>query len=80
MPNFNLRVELHGATPQDYKTLSTEMMRRKVTDIIKSSTGKYYRLPSGEYYYSGPLNSDNSLSMSSTLVKLAPKRMNCSKS
>jgi hypothetical protein len=49
MASFMTRVELHGATYQDYTNLHTYMAQEGFTNTIRSSDGILYQLPPAEY-------------------------------
>ena len=49
MASFMTRVELHGATYQDYVNLHTYMAQEGFTNTIRSSEGVLYQLPPAEY-------------------------------
>jgi hypothetical protein len=55
MTSFTTRVELHGATYQDYETLHAAMEREGFSRIIRSDAGQWYHLPTAEYDRSGDL-------------------------
>ena len=48
MPNFTVRVELHGADETDYENLHEAMERKGFVRWIESNGGRY-RLPTAEY-------------------------------
>lgn len=49
MPNFIIRVELHGANAFHYVHLAEALSRSGITDIIAGDNGKLYKLPTGLY-------------------------------
>ena len=49
MPRFTTRVELQGATREDYMRLQSAMERRGFSRTIKSDEGIVYVLPDAEY-------------------------------
>jgi len=49
MASFMTRVELHGATYQDYTNLHAYMAQEGFTNTIRSSDGAFYQLPPAEY-------------------------------
>jgi len=49
MPRFTTRVELQGATREDYSRLQSAMERRGFSRTIKSDEGIVYVLPDAEY-------------------------------
>ena len=49
MTSFMTRVELHGATYQDYVALHGHMTSQGFTNTIRSDAGKIYELPPAEY-------------------------------
>ena len=55
MAAFTTRVELHGATYQDYETLHTAMEREGFSRSIQASDGHRYQLPTAEYDRNGSL-------------------------
>lgn len=55
MASFTTRVELHGATYQDYENLHVAMEREGFSRTIKADGGGRYHLPTAEYDRSGAL-------------------------
>ncbi|RRB04929.1 hypothetical protein [Larkinella rosea] len=55
MPSFTVRIELHDASLQDFENLYSAMIDEGFTDIIKSDTGKQYRMLPAEYDFDGHL-------------------------
>lgn len=54
MAQFTVRVELRGATESDVAVLNTEMEKRRFSrTIAPAHAGKRYRLPAGEYDFTG---------------------------
>lgn len=51
MADFTIRVELHGATRQDYADLQEGLAAVGAVDYIKAADGTWYRLPPAEYTY-----------------------------
>lgn len=49
MADFMTRVELHGATYQDYETLHRSMEAEGFSRLIRGSDGTVYHLPTAEY-------------------------------
>jgi hypothetical protein len=49
MAKYLLRVELHGATWNDYETLHSEMAYRGFSREVTSDDGRTYQLPTAEY-------------------------------
>jgi hypothetical protein len=49
MASFMTRVELHGATYQDYTNLHAYMAQEGFTNTIRGSDGALYQLPPAEY-------------------------------
>lgn len=49
MANFSVRVELHGASWDDYEVLHAEMADRGFSREITGSSGRSYQLPTAEY-------------------------------
>jgi len=49
MANYLVRVELHGATWDDYEALHAEMADRGFSREITGDTGQSYQLPTAEY-------------------------------
>jgi len=49
MAKFQVRVELHGATWDDYETLHAEMADRGFSREVTSDGGTTYQLPTAEY-------------------------------
>lgn len=49
MASFNIRVELHYATPSDYQTLTETMISAGFKDYVVGVSGTTYDLPPGEY-------------------------------
>lgn len=65
MANCMIRVELHQArTADQYQRLHEQLSRFGITNTITASTGKRYRLPPAEYYYSGDASRDQLLQTS----------------
>lgn len=52
MPEFIVRIELHGAVESEYTTLHEEMEKVGFSRTIYSSTKDEYHLPHSEYYIS----------------------------
>jgi hypothetical protein len=50
MAQFITRVELHGATYQDYENLHREMEGRGFSRSIPADSGTWYQLPTAEYW------------------------------
>ncbi len=50
LPEYIVRVELHGEQPKDYPTLHLEMIRAGFSKTITLSDGKLYDLPKAEYH------------------------------
>jgi hypothetical protein len=55
MATFTTRVELHGATRDDYETLHDAMEGEGFSRKIKGDDGTRYHLPEAEYTISGVL-------------------------
>jgi hypothetical protein len=53
MPTFITRVEMHGATGEDYNKLHTAMERAGFSRIVVSTQNVRYHLPTAEYIRSG---------------------------
>ncbi len=54
MANFTVRVELHGARPDDYEALHAKMEARGFKRTIAAdSSGVVYKLPTAEYNFEG---------------------------
>ncbi len=49
MANFLVRIELHGATWNDYEELHVEMAGRGFSREIAGDNGQSYQLPTAEY-------------------------------
>ena len=49
MANYIARVELHGATYDDYEGLHKSMRQRGFSRLIQGGDGKTYHLPTGTY-------------------------------
>jgi len=49
MANYLVRVELHGATWDDYEALHSEMAARGFSREITGDNGRSYQLPTAEY-------------------------------
>ena len=49
MAKFLVRVELHGATWDDYETLHAEMAARGFSRRVTGEDGRTYQLPTAEY-------------------------------
>lgn len=57
------RVELHGATAQDYTTLHAAMQQRGFSRTIRGSDQSVYQLPTGEYIHSNVPSSAQALTL-----------------
>jgi hypothetical protein len=57
--NFITRVELHGATYEDYETLHKAMEREKFARTIAGEGGVVYQLPTAEYSSHGNLSASD---------------------
>ncbi len=66
MPNFTVRVELHGGTADDYETLHAEMETEGFSRTIRSGDGVDYHLPTAEYEIRGSLSRDGVLEKAKT--------------
>jgi hypothetical protein len=53
MPNFITRIELHGASTNDYERLHAAMAVEKFHRVILDDQGKRYQLPTAEYFSHG---------------------------
>jgi hypothetical protein len=49
MPDFTVRVQLHGATAEDEARLHAAMLDAGHTDTLKSKDGTAWVLPAGEF-------------------------------
>ena len=49
MANYVARIELHGATYNDYETLHAAAQRRGFSRTIVANDGRKYQLPTGTY-------------------------------
>lgn len=59
MADFTVRVELHGAGPDEYERLHQAMAERGFQRFPTGGDGKRWRLPSAEYFFDGSaLSSD----------------------
>lgn len=58
MTNFVIRVELHDANSNDYANLARNLAQYGITDVIRAASGHGYRMPPGEYNYTGNLTRD----------------------
>lgn len=58
MAIFNIRVELHGATYNDYEVLHTRLAQISCLRTITSGTGIRYFLPTAEYHYEGNVTAE----------------------
>jgi len=56
MAKFTIRVELHDASPDAYKSLHKSMEAEGFAREIRSGEGKVYHLPTAEYIYDGEAN------------------------
>ncbi len=52
--NFTTRIELHGASDEDYDRLHEAMEADGFSRTIESSDGALYELPPAEYNFSHP--------------------------
>ncbi|WP_308351947.1 DUF2622 domain-containing protein [Serratia marcescens] len=50
MAIYIVRVELHGASPEDYEELHEKMEGRGFSRQIVADSGNEYQLPDAEYY------------------------------
>lgn len=55
MPDFTVRVEVHGAAWEDYDALRVEMEAEGFASTVQGSGGTPYELPAGEYALSANL-------------------------
>jgi len=53
MNRFIIRVELHGAKSEHYSLLHKKLNAFAVTDVMMDDHGYGYKLPPGEYSYTG---------------------------
>jgi hypothetical protein len=51
MPEFTVRVEVHGAAWEDYDALRVEMETDGFSSAVRGSGGTAYELPIGEYAF-----------------------------
>ena len=58
---FITRVELHGATYQDYTNLHAFMAAEGYTPTIRGSDGKTYQIPPAEYHLDGTYTCNQAL-------------------
>jgi hypothetical protein len=49
MANFLVRIELHGATWDDYEALHNQMAYRGFSREVTGGSGQAYQLPTAEY-------------------------------
>lgn len=49
MASFTTRVELHGASSEDYDNLHAAMAQEGFSRFIRSGEGHWYQLPTAEY-------------------------------
>lgn len=56
MASFITRVELHQAAWQDYENLHQQMEALGFSRTIRGSNGIWYKLPTAEYFSTGPLD------------------------
>ena len=54
MPQFIIRIELHGANGEDYSKLHSAMGHHGFLRTITGNDGKVYLSPTAEYIRSGP--------------------------
>lgn len=50
MPEFIVRVELYGASQEDYEVLDEAMAANRFGVQVTATNGLVYKLPTGEYY------------------------------
>jgi hypothetical protein len=67
MANFLVRVELHGASWDDYEALHSEMAYRGFSREIAGDNGHTYQLPTAEYV----IHTDSGLESVRTLAAAA---------
>ncbi|MDU4241112.1 MAG: hypothetical protein E7I21_10980 [Limosilactobacillus fermentum] len=53
MARYTIRIELHGATWDDYEEMYRHLAAQGITDIIASDNGVSYKMPPAEYSYEG---------------------------
>lgn len=58
MARFTIRIELHGAEPNDYPALHKAMEHAGFLCTITSTEGIVYKLPKAEYSLIGPYTFD----------------------
>jgi hypothetical protein len=71
MPSFVVRVELHGATRDDYEDLHAAMSGQGFSQRIRAHDGRVFELPPAEYVYDGNLTRADVLSRAGAAAKTA---------
>ncbi|MCW0399675.1 hypothetical protein NB688_002756 [Xanthomonas sacchari] len=61
MARYTIRIELHGATWDDYVEMYKYLAAQGITDIITSDDGTRYKMPPAEYNYEGGATRDQVL-------------------
>jgi len=56
MSNYITRVELHGATYEDYEKLHAAMASAGFTRKVRADDGTIYQLPTAEYFVDSSLD------------------------
>lgn len=65
MPEYTVRIVLHGATPKHYQSLHVLMAKAGARRTVRGLNGMLFDLPDGEYVLS------NSLSVSKVMEAVA---------
>jgi hypothetical protein len=73
MAKYLVRVELHGATWDNYETLHSEMSDRGFSREVRSDDGRTYQLPTAEYI----IHTSSGLEDVRTLAAAAAKTTQC---
>lgn len=69
MAQFITRVELHGASGEDYSRLHAAMTARKFHRFITADDGQRYQLPTAEYYSHGEITKETVRDLASSAAE-----------
>lgn len=74
MANFTIRVVLHDASWPEYIQLAAALGIHGVVDVISSDNGLRWKLPPGEYHFTGVMTATQVLDMCKAAASLTGKR------
>lgn len=74
MPNFTVRVELHGADERDYETLYEHMKAKGFKKTITGGDGRIWDLPPAEYNLIKELTRDQVRDLAAEAAKATRKK------